>query len=285
MMAITIISSTSEKPSMSMYLELKDAYKSLNKFDYAVKACSRALEIKPNDSALADEMRDLSAQMTMQKGKYGEEGDFRKSIKDREGQEKLHAQAGVVKTEDYRQKAVEDARKRLAQNPDLPANIFDVAEALSDLENDQAENDAIALLEKTYQARSDFSFKQRAGLLRMKQLRRKIRKAKSALDAHPDDAQAKAVLEQLSAQLNSTELEHYQLCTKNYPTDHGAKFKYAVCLVRNERYDEAIPLFQEAQKDPRRKIAAMNQIGFCFFKKGTMNNSTMLGVKLSGRIF
>jgi tetratricopeptide (TPR) repeat protein len=38
--------------------------------------------------------------------------------------------------------------------------------------------------------------------------------------------------------------------------------------VRNKRYDEAIPLFQEAQRDPRHKISAMDKIGFCFFMKG-----------------
>jgi tetratricopeptide (TPR) repeat protein len=36
----------------------------------------------------------------------------------------------------------------------------------------------------------------------------------------------------------------------------------------HERYNEAIPLFQEAQRDPRRKIAAMDKIGSCFFLKG-----------------
>ena len=55
---------------------------------------------------------------------------------------------------------------------------------------------------------------------------------------------------------------------ENYPTDVGAKYEYALRLCRNEQYNEAIPLFQEAQKDPRRKIAAMNKIGYCFSMKG-----------------
>jgi tetratricopeptide (TPR) repeat protein len=55
---------------------------------------------------------------------------------------------------------------------------------------------------------------------------------------------------------------------ENYPTDLNAKYEYGLRLVNNERYDEAIPLFQEAQKDPRRKIAAMDKIGLCFYMKG-----------------
>ena len=257
-----------EKPSLHTYILLKDSYAALGEFDKAVAACQRAVRLKPHDGQLAEEYKNLSAELTMARGKYDGEGDFRKSIKDREEQEKLQAQASVVKTEDYRLEAVEDARRKIAQNPDLPVNIFNLAEALSDLENDEAENDAISLLENTYKSKNDFSFMQRAGLLRIKQLKRKRREAKAALEAKSDDTQAKTTLEELSAQLNSTELEHYRLCMENYPTDLHAKYEYGVRLVRNKQYNEAIPLFQEAQRDPRRKIAAMNQIGYCFFMKG-----------------
>ena len=257
-----------KNPSAQTYLLLKEAYSTLGQFDKAIAALQRAVRLRPDDGELADEYKNLSAELTMAKGNYNTDGDFRESIKDREGQEKLQAQAGVIKTEDYRVKAVEDARKKIAQNSELPANIFELAEALSGLETDQAENDAIALLENTYKARSDFSFMRRAGLLRIKQLKRKLKEAKAALNTNPGDAQAKALTEQLSAQLNTFELEHYMLCVQNYPTDLGAKYDYAIRLVRNEQYNEAIPLFQEAKKDPRRKIAAMGKIGFCFSMKG-----------------
>jgi tetratricopeptide (TPR) repeat protein len=260
-------------PSAQTYLLLKDAYSSLGQFDKAIAAIQRAVRLRPDDGALADEFKNLSAELTMARGKYNTDGDFRESIKDREGQEKLQAQAGIIKTEDYRVKAVEDARKKVAQNSELPANIFELADALSGLETDQAENDAIALLENTYKTRSDFSFKRRAGLLKINQLKRKLKEAKAALNTNPGDAQAKDLTEQLSAQLNSMELEHYNLCVQNYPTDLGAKYEYAIRLVRNEQYNEAIPLFQEAQKDPRRKIAALNKIGFCFSMKGWLTDA------------
>jgi len=257
-----------QRPSAQTYILLKDSYAALGQFDKAVVACQRASKLRPEDGELADEFKNLSAELTMARGKYDQEGDFRKAIKDREEQEKLHAQASVVKTEDYRITAVEDARKKIAQNPNLPANIFNLTDALSDMESDRAENDAISLLENTYQAKKDFSYKQRAGEIRIKQLRRKIREAKAALETKPDDAQIKTTLEQLSGQLHNAELEHYQLSVQNYPTNLAAKYEYAIRLVRDEKYNEAIPLFQEAQKDPRRKIASMNQTGYCFFMKG-----------------
>jgi tetratricopeptide (TPR) repeat protein len=257
-----------KKPAAQTYILLKNCYAALGEFDKALAACQRAARLRPEDGELAEDFKNLSAELTMVKGKYDTEVDFRESIKDRQEQEKLHAQSSVVKTDNYRVSAVEDARKRLARDPYLPMNVFNLAEALSDLETDKAENEAIELLENAYKTRDDFSYKQRAGQLRIKQLRRKIRETKTALDANPNNGQAKTNLEELTLQLNNTELEHYRLCMENYPTDLQAKYEYAVRLARNKRYNEAIPLFQEAQKDPRRKITSMNMMGFCFFMKG-----------------
>jgi len=258
----------SEKPSAQTYILLKNCYAALGEFDKAIAACQRAARLRPEDGQLAEDFKNLSAELTMVKGKYDTEVDFRESIKDRQEQEKLHAQSSVVKTDNYRISAVEDARKRLVRDPYLPMNIFNLAEALSDLETDKAENEAIELLENAYKTRDDFSYKQRAGQLRIKQLRRKIRETKTALDANPNNGKAKINLEELTSLLNNTELEHYRFCMENYPTDLQAKYEYAVRLARNKRYNEAIPLFQEAQKDPRRKITSMNMMGFCFFMKG-----------------
>ena len=257
-----------EKPSLQTYILLKDSYAALGEFDKALAACQRACRIKPQDKDLADEFKNLSAELTMASGKYDQEGDFRKSIKDREAQEKLHARHGIVKSEEYRLSTVQQAREELAQNPNLSRNIFNLAQALSELQSDQAENEAIELLENAYKTKNDFSFKQRAGQLRIHQFHHKIRQAKAALEDNPDDAQTKAKVKELSNQLNSTELEHYRLCVENYPTDLHQKYEYAMRLLQNERYDEAIPLFQEAQRDPRRKISAMDKVGYCFFLKG-----------------
>jgi len=213
-------------------------------------------------------VKNISAELTMASGKYDTEGDFRQSIKDSDTQAKLYSQDRVVKTEDYRISAVEDARKKLVQNPTLSKNIFELAEALSDMQTDEAENQAIGLLENTYKTKNDFTFKQRAGLIKVKQLKRKIRQAQAVLNASPDDAQAKAEPEALTTQLNNFELQYYQLCVQNYPTDLHLKYEYGVRLLRNKQYNEAIPLLQEAQKDPRRKIPALDKIGYCFFMKG-----------------
>jgi tetratricopeptide (TPR) repeat protein len=257
-----------KKPSLHTYILLKDSYRELGQFDRALAACRCAARLKPQDGDLTDEVKDLTAEVTVARGKYDQEGDFRKSIKDREGQDRLHAQEAVVKTVDYRTLAVQEARKALARDADLPRNIFDLAQALSDLENDKADQEAIQLLENAYKTKSDFSFRQRAGLIIIKQLRRKIKEGKESLESKGEDVKLKAKIASLSAQLNNVELLHYRACVENYPTDLQAKYEYGLRLVRNKQYDEAIPFFQEAQRDPRHKISAMDKIGLCFFMKG-----------------
>ncbi|MHC4194259.1 MAG: tetratricopeptide repeat protein, partial [Planctomycetota bacterium] len=257
-----------KKPSFGTYILLKNSYTELGQFDRALAACQCAARLKPQDGALTDEVQRLTAEMTVARGRYDQEGDFRKSIKDRETQERLQSQESVVKTVDYRTLAVQEARRAFAQDPNLPKNIFALAQALSELENDKADREAVQLLEDTYKSRSNFSFRQRAGEITIKQLKRKVQETKEAFEAKPENVKLKAKIATLSAQLDNMELLHYRACVENYPTDLHAKYEYGLRLVRNKQFDEAIPLFQEAQRDPRHKIAAMDKIGLCFFRKG-----------------
>jgi len=258
----------SPRPSVHIYILLKDSYSAIGEYDRALAACQYAVKMRPLDGNLSDEFKRLSAELTMARGRYEEEGgDFRKSMKDRDVQEKLQSQEGVIRTEDYRLKAITEARKQLAAEPGVPGHIYNLANTLVDMEEDKFDNEAIELLEKTYSEKKDFSFKDRAGQVKIKMLGRKLRQAKDALEDKNDPA-LQAAADQIENQLNDAKLEHYRLSVLNYPTDSHVKYEYANCLLHNKQCDEAIPLFQEASRDPRHKIAAMGKIGLCFYIKG-----------------
>jgi tetratricopeptide (TPR) repeat protein len=251
----------SEHPSVHAYVLLKDAYASIGQYEKAIVACKRASELKPSDHELSDEYKRLSAELTVLKGKYDQEGDFRKAIKDSETQRILQASDGVVKSDDFRETLIRDARAQHAKNPTLPQNIFNLANTLAQAETDEAENEAIELLEDAYSSSRDFSFKQRAGEIRISQLKRNLRKARRTAGTGQQVAE-------LLGQLDQVQLEHWRQVVENYPTDLHAKYEYADRLLAAKQYEQAIPLFQEAQRDPRRKILAMGKIGVCFFLKG-----------------
>ena len=266
-------SKANEKPNLQTFLLLKASFAALEQYDKAVSACGYAVRLKPNDGALADELKDLSANMAVKKGRYGEQGDFRNSIQDREKQEKLQAQQNVVKSEDYKITAVKDARAALAKQPDLANNIIKLADALADMQDDQAGAEAVQLLKDAYKKSSDFSIKRHQGLLKIKLLKQKLRNAKIQAEAQPDDSNAKALLAEAGKSLLDTELEHYRLCVENYPTDLRMKYEYGVRLMRSGKYDDAIPLLQEARNEPGHKISAMSKIGMCFFLKGWFSDA------------
>ena len=256
------------KPSLATYLLLKDCYKSLEMFTKAVEACRCAIEHRPDDDALADELMGLSAQMTVEKGKYGQEGDFRQSIRDREKQEILHSQEGLVKTAEFLAKAVEEARGAVEKNPESPANILKLAEALFDLRTDEGNEEAFEILQDALDRTKDFIFKRREGELRIKELKRDVLAAKAAARAEPENEELKNKLAESLERFAETELQHYRLCVENYPTDLRMKYEYGFRLLINKEYDKAIPLFQEAQREPQCRLAALDKTGLCFFLKG-----------------
>jgi tetratricopeptide (TPR) repeat protein len=253
-----------EKPSLQTYLLLKDSYSAIEAYAKAASACGYASRLKPDDGVLAGEFKNLSAKLAMQKGKYDQQGDFRDSILDRETQEKYQTQQAAVKSIDFRQQAIADAQQ-LYKADKSSQNIFKLADAFSDLQNDQGDRDAIKLLEESFEQFKDFAFKKKAGEIKLKMLRRHVRNAKASVET---GQQAKEAVDIATKQLLAAELEHYRLCMENYPTDLRLKYEYGVRLMRNQRYDEAIPFLQDARKDLRHRIAAMNKAGLCFFVKG-----------------
>ena len=259
---------SADKPSFAIYQLLKDSYSAIGEAERAVAACKSALNIKPNDGELAEEFKNLSARLTLSRGRYEEEGDFRKSLKDKEGQERLAASHGAVKSEDYRQTSLEAAKKDFAADPDLEKNIVNLAEAFCGLNTDKGALEAISVLENAYHRTKNFSFRQRAAKIRILQIKAKVRDAKTRFAKNPGDSAAKEAAAKLTEQLNNVELEFYQQCVQNYPTNLSFKYDLGVRLVRKGSFDEAIPYFQDAQKELKHKISAKNQIGYCFFKKG-----------------
>jgi tetratricopeptide (TPR) repeat protein len=265
--------SGSDKPSFSSFILLKDAYTSLQFFSKAVSACQKALEIKPNDDSLKDELRDLTAQMTVQDGKYGQDGGFRDSIKDRESQDNLQSERSSVRSPEYRRKSIDSAREALAKEKNS-VNIVRLANALCDTADESDFEEAMDILENAYAEYDDFSFKRLQGNLKIKKLQRDIRRLKVLVRENPGDEDINGKLHKKLSELSRFELEHYEKCIGHYPTDLGLKYEYGLRLMMHKEFDKAIPYLQDAQKDPKMKVRAMEKTGICFFMKGWYEDAT-----------
>ncbi|MHC4386136.1 MAG: tetratricopeptide repeat protein [Planctomycetota bacterium] len=269
----TKLSDKSDKVRFDSFILLKDCYKKMHMFTNAVVACQSALEIRPQDSLLADELRDLSASMTMEKGKYGTAKSFRDSIKNRNAQDKLQSQNNVVKSIDVKQEAVERARKKIRGGHEAVTNILELAGALFSMETQQSEEEAIKLLDSSYEKSKDFTFLKRLAEYRIKKLKVHIRLLTKEIQKQPQDENLPKQLQQIQHQLDEVELDHFKKCVENYPTELKFKYEYGRCLIKSQQFDLAIPMFQESQKDPRLKVASMDKMGVCFLLKGWQDDA------------
>jgi tetratricopeptide (TPR) repeat protein len=257
----------SKKPSFNLYILLKESYTKVGFFERAITALHQAVLLKPKDSVLADEFKRLEAEKTVATGKYETASNFRESIKNRSQQEMLQAQESVVKTVDYKTSSLQRARKLYAENPNLSKNVHKLADSLAQMETDDAETEAIELLQDNYENTRDFSYIEKAGRINIQRAKRHLRAAKKNLDLKPEDPDSANQLKNSQRQLNQIELEHYKKCVENYPTDSRYKYELGSRLLNNGLFDKALPLLQEAKNDPRLKFTSLNKIGLCFYHK------------------
>ncbi|MEN8128504.1 MAG: tetratricopeptide repeat protein [Planctomycetota bacterium] len=267
------VSDKSDKVRFDSFILLKDSYKKMQMFSNAVVACQCALELRPKDGELADELRDLSASMTMKKGKYDTAKSFRDSIKNRGAQDKLQSQNNLVKSVDVKKEAVLKARKKIEDGHETVTNILELASAYFNLKTPQGEQDAIRVLENAYAKSKDFTFLKRLGEFRIKTLKAQIQTLKAQLQQQPQEENLAKQLQQTQHQLDEVELDHFRKCQENYPTDLRMKYEYGRTLIKAQQFDQAIPMFQESQKDPRLKVASMNKMGLCFLLKGWQDDA------------
>jgi tetratricopeptide (TPR) repeat protein len=206
--------------------------------------------------------------MTMKKGNYGTAKTFRDSVKDRDAQDKLQSQDNVVKSADVKKEAVENARKKIRDGHESVTNILDLAGALFAVETKETDEQAIHLLNNAYDKSKDFTFLKRLGESRIQKLKQSMRQLTKQLQKAPQDELLPKQLQQLQHQLDEVELDHFRECVENYPTDLRFKYEFGRALIKAQQFDQAIPMFQESQKDPRLKVVSMDKMGLCFLLKG-----------------
>ncbi len=248
------------KPHRPTLMLLADAFQEIEEFASAIAACEMASLMKADDGVLNDRLNELSAKYTIKKGQYDKEGSFTKGVKNLEKQQELSQQDSLVKGQDYLRKQVDRAREGYLEATINPGKINSFADALLKTQDEGDENEAIDVLAKAHKETGAYQFKVRIGDIRIRQMVRRYRKLLSTGDKAGAVAQAKKQL--------AFELEEFTDRAENYPTDLGIKFELGKRLFLAGKWDDAIGALQQAQRDPRRHIHALNYLGQAFARKG-----------------
>lgn len=263
-----------KNPEYNKFIILKDIYKDLQQWKLATDACQYATMLKPDDMDLQTELKNLGAQHTMTKGNYGTAKSFRDSIKDMDKQSKLLDEDKDVRSIDSLRRAIADAEAEWTAEPNEPGKLMKYVEALVRTEDPQYEARAIEVLHNAYETTKQFRFRAAVGKIKMAQLARQERALRSELQADPADEDLKTEYRTFARSRAETELEEYTLAADAYPTDMNLRYQKAVRLFQLERYNDAIPVFQQARQDPKFRHDAAIALGRAFLESGFVEEAT-----------
>ncbi len=260
----------SKKPGKNAFVQYVDLFEQIGAYEMAVKIGDVALNFDRSDAVLTARIRNLSAKATMDKGRYdtnvGEEGGFRGSIRDAEGQKQLIEEDTYAAGTDQMARRIQAAKAEWEAKPLDPTAIQRYGDVLSKSGDEKLETEAIKVFRKGYETTSEYRFRMQAGDIRLMQKRRLLRawREKAAASGNPAD-QAKA--EQGERELLRDEVSEYRERCEKYPTDLGLRFDLGRRLYELGEFDDAIAALQEAQNDARHRSKAQHLIGQCFLRQ------------------
>ncbi len=241
-------------------LQITQAYHEVEQYEQAAKACELARQAAPDDQQVVDILKDLVTKATIKKGKYGTDEDFTKGVKDIDKQKELAEGDRIVQTKDFVKSQIEKARQEYLADPTVEGKVNSFVDYLTKTEDEAYENEAIDVLTKAHQDLGIYRFKSKIGDIRIRQMNRRYRKLIESGDKAGAAQQAKNLL--------AFELEEFTERSVNYPTDLGIKFELGRRQLLAGKLDDAIGSFQQAQRDPRRHLRALNYLGQAFATKG-----------------
>jgi tetratricopeptide (TPR) repeat protein len=256
---------SAKKPGNRILLLLTRTYEKHEQYWRAIQACQMAFEVNPNNLDLQQNLHNLSAKYTIQKGKYDQEGDFTRSVKDLEEQKRLIQKDALVQSDSYIQQQIGKARAEYDESRSEPGKINALVDALLKIEDESYENEAVDVLAKAYRDTRSYQFKLRIGDIKIRQMTRRYRKL---IEAQDKQAAVRHAQEQLAF-----ELQEFAERAANYPTDLTIKYELGRRQFLAGRHDEAISSLQQAQRDPRRHLAALSYLGQAFAVKGWMREA------------
>ena len=253
----------SKKPQKQIFTTLADLYESINEYKKALDSLAFAIKIDPGDRTLDQRAKNLAAQVSIASSRLESVKGFHDIILDK-AQAAKSASQKVIHTEEQLETQYKELLEAYRADPLNPTKVA----ALADCQYRRGNMDeALKLLGSALAQTKEYRFKMRMDDIRMSEYRRILREIKEGLDADPTRADLKAKRQEVVAQRDAFEFEVFAERQKQYPTDMNIRYELGVRQYHVSQYDDAIVSFQQATRDPKRRIQALNMLGRCFFGK------------------
>lgn len=272
-MADTVLSLSSRGDKKLSFKELKalmDLFKSTGAWDQAIKVGQAALAEKPGDSVLERELNELSAERAMSKGGYeemGQEGGFRKFVKDMDKQQELEEEESLAGSAGSDERVLARAKKEFEESPSSPDTIAKYAKILKKDESADSQKLAAQVLMHGFKETQQYSFRMEAADIKITMGFKKIASMKSEHEVSPSD-ELKLRIDNAEAELRAFRKKEYQERSIKYPTDRKIKFQLGELAIEDGDLNLAMECFQKAKEEPRLRVRAGQELGRCFASEG-----------------
>jgi len=264
----------SKNPDFDKYMILKDVYKQLHEWQFAIECAAVALRLKPHEMDLQTEMQHMAASLTMKQGNYDKREGFRGSLSNAADQDQLRDETRDYKSLSFMEKQIVDSRREYEADRNEMGKLSKLVDALLKTEGMEQENEAIDLLLDGYERTKRFNLKQRVGEIKMRQMGRMSRGMKQEVDAKPNDEALKKDYIQFRTEQLEFELTEYRSWSEAYPTDMKLRYEMAKRIFQLRRPSEAIPMLQQASNDPKLRNEATILLGRSFFEAGFFDEAS-----------
>ncbi len=232
----------------------------------AVKYLSRLHSLKPKDRDLANELRDLQATDHMVTHRMDDAASFRDLIRDKEQAERLEDSHRMAVTMDDLIAEIEVLRKRLAEEPGHVNRILRLAQLFQDTK--QLAEARKLLKEKLELLPDNYDIREKLGDVELAMYDRAIVAAEQALEADPDNEEARAKKERLQRNRAAYGLQEYRWRLGEHPTDRALQLRLGQFYFDAGQYNEAIAASQAVTQDARYAARAVKLLGLSFMRKG-----------------
>jgi len=245
-------------------IELAKALAEIGEPKRGEKILADLYRANPTDQELAQALKNLSAQKTLDEGGYEAladgSGSYRDILKNKEEAVSLEQQNRVEKSEDMAERLINEYETRLKTEP----SNLKLVRQLAELYTQKKQFDrALGYYQqiKSSDLGNDASVDHAISDTMIKKYEHQI----SELDANaPDYAEKAAVLE---AEKQAFQLSECQKRVEHFPTDLQMRFELGQLYFQAGKISEAIGEFQKAQNNPHRRAVAMNYLAQCFAKR------------------
>lgn len=242
-------------------LKLAEAYIAAKMNREAVRVADDMLKLRPQDGDALALMRRASVAQTMDKGNWESTASFRDKLKDEAQATSLEQASKVVTSSEMTERLIAEAKERLGAEPNNLNHFRAVIDGYRRLNNPAAALEYVKLARQLPSASGDATLEKLQSDLAVNVLEARVKEAADKLAANPEDAAAQKAHNASIAELNQVKLADARSYVERYPNDYAARFTLASLLFDTGDLQNAIANFQQAQKSPKVRLAALAGMG------------------------